>query len=518
MPAPTHLVTVDCFDTAITRALGEPRQVGYVVADRLRRAGLVTTSAEQYVEARERAEHLARRRVGPGRTLDDVARELVTLLALDPASAPGLVEAEVDVEVLLTREVPGTAARLARERDLGAQVGFLSDTPLTTDQLRRLLARAGVLDERDLVWTSSDLAAEKGEGAAYAAVVADLGGRPGTWRHSGDNHRSDVVMARLSGVRASWTPDGSLTRYERALDRASPATGGVSSLLAGSSRRARLLLAASDADADLAPAATGALGAVVVAYGLWALARADAAGAAAVRVEGSSGAAVALREVLVRLSGATTGVVVLGAGAPGAEEAVVVHAPDADGSGPGLHLVRRAPSGATAEPPAPAVGAGPRDAGWLRDDVAGTGAEEDDVEAVRLAVSLAAAGTRGPALVADELAPLVGLLPPGARSGGDDVRGGELVRADLRGAVVAACRRLRDDPSADDAAAWARRLPAVVACWPAAARAGAPTWARPAHDLRRRADAVAAVGRRVAARATVLARGRLGRLGGRLAV
>ncbi|MEJ5888512.1 hypothetical protein WDZ16_08560 [Pseudokineococcus marinus] len=515
MPSPTHLVTVDCFDTAITRALGEPRQVGYVVAERLRRAGVVSTPPEQYVEARERAEHLARRRVGPGRTLDDVARELVALLGLDPDVAPVLVEAEVDAEVLLTRQVPGTASRLARERDRGAQVGFLSDTPLTTDQLRRLLARAGVLDERDLVWTSSELGAEKGEGAAYAAVVADLGGRPGTWRHSGDNHRSDVVMARLSGVRASWAPAGSLTRYERALDRASPATGGVSSLLAGSSRRARLLLAASDADADLAPAATGALGAVVVAYGLWALARADAAGAAAVRVQGSSGAAVALREVLRRLAGATTGVLVLDEGAPGADGAVVVHAPDGDGSGPGLHLVRRASAGATAELPGPAMGAGSRDAGWLRDDVAGTGAEEHEVEAVRLAVSLAAAGTRGPALLAEELAPLVGLLPATARSSGRDVRGGELVQADLRGAVVAACRRLRDDPSADDAAAWARRLPAVVACWPAAARAGAPTWVRPAHDLRRRVGAAAAVARRVGARATVLARGRLGRPGRR---
>ncbi|MEJ5915657.1 hypothetical protein [Pseudokineococcus sp. 1T1Z-3] len=477
MPVPRELFTTDVFDTVITRALGEPRQVGYLVATRLRGEGLIDVDAEVFVETRERAEHLARRRLGPGRTLADVVRELAGLLGLPAADADRLLAVELDVELSLTRELPGAGALLAAERGRGAQVGFLSDTPMTAEQVRTLLARCGVVEQGDLVWTSSDLAAEKGEGEAYAAVAAALGGRPRAWRHRGDNRRSDALMARLSGVEGTWAPAGRLTRDEQRLDRAAPATGGTSSALAGASRRARLLLAADGDEDPRTPSATGVLAPLLVGYALWAVQRCRTRGVPGLRVTGP--AERTLREVLAPLVAALAPqvAVLAGADAPLAGE-VVLHSPGAT-SGPGLHLVRV--SGEADE----------ESAGWLRDDVARTGSVEADVDAALLVAALAAGQHPGPALVAREVAGVLPLLP---------------WETDLRGAALGVARRLALEPTAAEARRWAGE---ALAPWPAADVVLAGPGRRAALVVRRQAQTAVGTLRHKGSRGIVLVRGRL---------
>ncbi|MEJ5945013.1 HAD family hydrolase [Pseudokineococcus basanitobsidens] len=488
-PVPRELSTTDCFDTVITRGLGEPRQVHYVVARRLRQDGLLAAGAEEYVEARERAEHLARSRRGPGRTSDDVAREVVALLDLPADAAPAVAAAEMDAELALTRAVPGAAALLAAERARGARLGFLSDTPMTAGQLRLLLERCGLIVEGDLVWTSSDLAAEKGEGEAYAAVVADLGGRPGRWLHRGDNRRSDVLMARLSGVEGSWAPAAALTGDERRLDRAAPATGGLSSVLAGASRRARLLLA-EDGDADpRAGAVTGVLAPLLVGYALWALHRCAADPPAALRVTGP-GSGVLL-DVLTPLAAVVApGLELRDDGAPAADE-LVLHSPGST-TGAGLHLVRTDDGTEQGVDPGPDDGAGARSGAWLRDDVAGTGSVEAGVEAALLVAALAREPHPGVVLAAREAAPLLALLP---------------WSADLRGPVLAVAERLRTAPTPAEARAWAL-VPGTPA-WPAARAAARSGAARTAARAAARSRGAGRLLRHKATRGGVLLRGRL---------
>ncbi|WP_298459317.1 hypothetical protein [uncultured Cellulomonas sp.] len=274
------LVTFDCFDTVVTRAVGGPRSVGYVTAARLASAGVLTAPAEIVVSARIRAEELVHERYGEANTLTQIAVQWADLLGLDPGVAAVLERTELEVEVELTRPVPAAKAQVDAARAGGERVGFLSDTPLPHAVVADLLRRNGVLADGDPLWVSNELRAGKDKGSAYFEVARRLGGVPGPWRHVGDNQRSDVRMARLSGLTATWEGRGQLNRYEQILEDAAPATGGFSSLLAGASRRTRLVLEVEQPGMARARASVvaGVAAPLLVGYVLWSLQRAVRSG------------------------------------------------------------------------------------------------------------------------------------------------------------------------------------------------------------------------------------------------
>ncbi|WP_380165743.1 hypothetical protein [Jannaschia sp. R86511] len=180
---------------ATVDVLLDERPVGYVLAHRLRRAGLAAVDAEVLVEAREQARRLTRSRHGAGATSGQLAAQTVDLLGADPA---------------LVR--PWTA--------LEDEVARLTTTPLPV------------------------------------------------------GHEEAPGVDRL---RAAVRP----TRYERLLQEHAPATAGMSALLAGASRLARLELLA--AEPGLPPARSdvvcGAAGPLLAGYVLWCLRQAERAGA-----------------------------------------------------------------------------------------------------------------------------------------------------------------------------------------------------------------------------------------------
>ncbi|WNB85431.1 hypothetical protein [Cellulomonas sp. ATA003] len=274
------LVTFDCFDTVVTRAVGEPRSVSYLVARRLAELGHEFGGAEVFASARVAAEDLTYRRLGDRYTLSDVMRQLVDLLGLDAEVAPDLERAELDVERSITRAVPAGVAQVEAARATGAQIGFLSDTPLPRAFVGELLTTSGAMRDGDLLWVSNELGAGKDRGTAFFEVAKSLPERPRKWEHYGDNPRGDVRMARLSGVAGQWVSRGRLNRYEKLLEGAAQSTGGFSSLLAGASRRTRLVLEVErpDIDGDRATVIAGVAAPTLVGYVLWCLRRAQRAG------------------------------------------------------------------------------------------------------------------------------------------------------------------------------------------------------------------------------------------------
>lgn len=273
------LTTFDCFDTVLTRAVGSPDSVGYVTGLRLHRTGVVDVDAGRFAAARVEAARLAWRRHGDRYTLRHIAAELAELLDLAPDTAPVLLEAELRTERELSREVPGIRQQIEAHRS-GSAIGFLSDTPLPHELLEELLRRHELIVDGDRLWVSNELGAGKGRGNAFAAVVERLSAAPGTWKHLGDDARADVRNARLSGVRAVHLPAARLNRYEELLERDRSASGGLSSVMAGASRRTRLLLSADrpDIPAGCATVAAGVAGPVLAGYVLWCLRQAESAG------------------------------------------------------------------------------------------------------------------------------------------------------------------------------------------------------------------------------------------------
>jgi len=287
-PPPTHdgprvpssrLTTFDCFDTVITRAVGSPHHVAYPVAHAARRAGLLEHDVAVVVAARRQAENLVWRRRPDVGTLDDIWAQAVELLGVDESVAPRLKDIELDVERRLLHPVPQAVAEVREARRVG-DVGFLSDTPLSSTFIGQVLHAGGVREDTDQLWVSNELGASKNRGGAYFEVARRLGGAPQEWVHVGDSRRSDVTTAERSGVTARLRQRAGLTRYEKRLDASAADTAGLGPLLAGVSRLTRLQIGQTHPDIPAARVRViaGVAAPLLAGYVLWCLAQARRAG------------------------------------------------------------------------------------------------------------------------------------------------------------------------------------------------------------------------------------------------
>ena len=309
------LTTFDCFDTVVTRAVGDPRSVGYVVAARLRAAGVCDVEPGAYVAYRQQAESVAVKRLMDRATLADVCAQLADLLGLGADAAEHLASAEESVELELTRPVPGGLAAVARARSAGSEVAFISDTVLPAAVVAKLLGRAGARHDGERLWVSNELGASKARGSAYAAVARSVPSLPLAWRHIGDDDRADVRMARVAGVVPQHETRGRLNAHERAWERGASASQGFSSLLAGAARRTRLVAEVEHPDGAAArsPVLTGVVAPLAAAYLLWAVRTARSHSCEVLEVASAPGtAALALAEMLNDATGAHLTVVAAG--------------------------------------------------------------------------------------------------------------------------------------------------------------------------------------------------------------
>lgn len=262
----------DVFDTLVVRRVAEPSGVALLTLRALSVAGrLEGRSLPVLLRARLDAEQSCSAWLEDGAPhLSVVWAEAVATLGLDPHMAAVLAAAEYDMELRLAS--PGPAARLLlqRRRHAGARTVILSDTLLTTVQLRGLLAAAGY-DTADLaVYSSADAVASKGSGRLFKVAALDLGVPTRRLHHHGDDDVHDLGGARAVGARCEVVREARPTVYERCLAAEGVASDALATVLAGAARMARLEHRSHLASTMLDPAA-GAVAPLLVAYVLWVL-------------------------------------------------------------------------------------------------------------------------------------------------------------------------------------------------------------------------------------------------------
>lgn len=218
------LVSVDIFDTVLTRPVADEADVWWIVGADLVERGAWSGSIEAFVDAR-RAAAAAR----PRATLEELHRH--------PALAEHLPEgkgadAESQIEASLATPVPGAAAGLTSLRATGIPVVFLTDMHLHRGDLWEALTRHGLARAGDELVISSELGVAKSGGELFAQL------RPHGRRvvHVGNDLWSDVAMAERAGVDAIALSAAEAT----ALESLMAATGSPGSALAAAARSARL--------------------------------------------------------------------------------------------------------------------------------------------------------------------------------------------------------------------------------------------------------------------------------------
>jgi FMN phosphatase YigB (HAD superfamily) len=238
-----ELITFDVFDTVITRSVGEPSSLFHLLGEQLLEKGILRGSPEAFARARQSASHRARGAIEPPAdvTLAGIYEELVHELPYLRNHVAAMMAAELELERTLSRPMPGAGAMIGLARARSRAIAFVSDMYLPEEFIRGLLVNHGLAGPEDPVYVSNARGRMKSRGGAlFDYVLAQHSVQPSRALHIGDKLRWDYNPAKARGMHALLLPYGLLNRYERALEERRCESHGLTSVLAGASRLARL--------------------------------------------------------------------------------------------------------------------------------------------------------------------------------------------------------------------------------------------------------------------------------------
>ena len=281
-PAKPRFRTATCFDvfdTVLTRAVGHPKDVFLLLGNRLLHEGRICCSAEIFARHRAYAEERALSIVGKHPTIRDIYREVVGSLSMSEDEIDTLAAAELSLERELARTITTAEQLVKQARQRTGRIIFATDTNMPAGFIQSILAEHGLWESEDSIVASCEAGVDKARGTMFPHIARQLGLRPWRIKHHGNDAVADIRNGRLSGWKVKKLPEGNLSRYEQALVAQSFATGGVSSLLAGASRLARISTEPqSEREQVLREVAAGVMAPTLTAWMLWTLHRAAAKG------------------------------------------------------------------------------------------------------------------------------------------------------------------------------------------------------------------------------------------------
>jgi predicted HAD superfamily hydrolase len=272
------LASFDVFDTVLTRAVGSPETVFFLLGRRLAHTSSSYT-AESFARARLEAEARAYQAARGECTLAAIYSELAAELALSEAHTDQLMRCERAMEAALIRPVPGADRQLARARAEGRRIAFVSDIYLPSAFVQEQLARYGLWQDGDACYVSCDHAQSKRSGQLFTTMLAGEGVTAACAVHHGNSPEHDIQPALEAGLRVEPFLAGNLNSFEELLEAHAWATVGLASAMAGASRLARLSVPVQNAREDaIREVAAGVAAPTLVGFVLWVLRRAHERG------------------------------------------------------------------------------------------------------------------------------------------------------------------------------------------------------------------------------------------------
>jgi FMN phosphatase YigB (HAD superfamily) len=255
----------DIFDTCLTRRVAEPAEVFDLVG---RSVGL----GPSYRFFRQEAEREAGKRHGDA-TLAEIHEILSAWLGRGESHREQLISAELEAEARQLIPIPGMLAQIAKTRENGGRIVFLSDMYLPSSFLRERLREHGFYMEGDLLLVSCEIKKSKASGTLYQEARRRL--ETSTWEHFGNHPHADVKAAIRAGLKGTYCPWGNLTRFEELLLSWTRHHDLCSRFWAGASRYARMNSGATSRNEQVvAEVSAGVAGPLVFIFALWLVERA----------------------------------------------------------------------------------------------------------------------------------------------------------------------------------------------------------------------------------------------------
>ena len=279
--ATAEALSLDVFDTSLTRAVLPPASLYLLLGRYLGQRSLLACTPEVFARMRAEVESVVWHREGgldaPVR-IEHFYEELARRLELSP-DLNRFIAAELEIESRLLRPVPDSRRLLDEFDRTEAPIVFLTDTYFDVEFINDQLHRHGLFQGKLTVIASSDFHTSKASGGLFQVALDELGVAPSALLHVGDNPLSDVRSPQRRGIKTCEFVGGRANSFEVLLGERMWATGGMTAALAGASRLARLHTPAADERmAAIRDVAAGVAAPFLVAYVLWLLHRAEELG------------------------------------------------------------------------------------------------------------------------------------------------------------------------------------------------------------------------------------------------
>jgi predicted HAD superfamily hydrolase len=198
------VLSVDFFDTLITRSVAQPTHVFAVMEQ-----NLVTSHGDSWrgfavarVEAEQRARHnAASENEHRDVSLDEIVDQLAQQLHLARADCDMLMTLERDTELQLVQAVPFGAAITEEARSRGMRVVVVSDNYMPATHLLQMAHRAGYswITEAD-IFVSCEHGGLKHNGMLWPVVLSVLNVPAGSILHVGDDENADGEVPESLGI------------------------------------------------------------------------------------------------------------------------------------------------------------------------------------------------------------------------------------------------------------------------------------------------------------------------------
>jgi FMN phosphatase YigB (HAD superfamily) len=198
------VLTVDFFDTLITRSVAQPTHVFAVMEQQL-----VSTHGETwrgFAVARVEAEQAARTYAfeedeNRDVTLEEIVLQLAHHLSLDIGDRAMLIELEKKTEISLVQAVPFGIAITKGAQERGMKVAIVSDNYMPSTHLVAMAHAAGYMWVTiDDVFVSSEHGGMKHNGALWPVVLSSLDVDAAQVLHVGDDAHADGEMPQTFGI------------------------------------------------------------------------------------------------------------------------------------------------------------------------------------------------------------------------------------------------------------------------------------------------------------------------------
>jgi FMN phosphatase YigB (HAD superfamily) len=214
------IVSFDIFDTLVVRPFAKPIDLFRYIEDKV--YDITDGAINEFTQCRMKSEQAVKKRlkelndIAVGQGVDD--RELTYEITIDQIygemskvtnfnnkvilNAVKTLEIETEIDLLYPRQSGVELFRVAKS--LGKKVIITSDMYLDRVSIERILKKNNITNY-DKLYLSSDLGLKKHEGHLYTHLLDDLGAKPDSILHVGDNEHGDIAAAKAKGIKTLFT-------------------------------------------------------------------------------------------------------------------------------------------------------------------------------------------------------------------------------------------------------------------------------------------------------------------------